>query len=117
METNHIEILPECKQIFIRIEGKIDELVGNTRVINGRYQKHLDESMSYRSKVDMHEKILIENTIYNRQIISAMLGIVVTIIIQVGSFLYLFGGLSKQVDINTERWNKVISAGSHNEVK
>ena len=113
----HTEILPECNQVFIRIEQKIDELVENTRAINGRYQKHLEESIPYRGKVDSHEKTLTENVVYRRQIISALIGIVFTIIVQVGSFLYLFGGISKQVEINTNRWDKFIAVGEHKEVK
>jgi hypothetical protein len=117
MAENHKNILPECEQVFIRLEQKIDELVTNTRAINGRYQKHLEEAMPYRSRVDAHEKTLTENGVYKRQIVSALLGIVITIILQVGSFLYLFGGLSKQVEINTQRWDKLIESGTHNDIK
>ena len=48
----HTEIIPECKQMFIRLEEKIDGLIQRADKVNGRYEKHMDESTLYRKKVD-----------------------------------------------------------------
>ncbi len=67
--TEHKQPLAECMQIFKRIEQKIDSrsshtdellagLIQRADRINGRYEKHINESTDYRRKVDKHEHAL-----------------------------------------------------------
>jgi len=39
----------------------------------------------------------------------SLVGVVLAIVMQVMGFVYLWGGLSKQVDINTQRWDAYIA--------
>ena len=105
----HMEMLPECIQVFKRVEEKIDELVNSTRLINGRYQKHLEEAIPYRSKVDGIEKLQIENGVYKKQVVLSLIGVIFAIILQIVTFAYLWGGLNKQVEVNTGRWERLLS--------
>ena len=52
----HIELLPECKQMYLRVEDKIDNLIERADKINGRYEKHMDEGNYYRNKVERHDE-------------------------------------------------------------
>jgi hypothetical protein len=56
-----------------------------------------------RTSLSNIEKGLAEDAGFKRGIITAFLGIAITIIIQVGAFAYLWGGMAKQVEINTGR--------------
>ena len=47
----HSNLLPECKQIFLRLEEKIDSLINRADKINGRYEKHINESELHRYSV------------------------------------------------------------------
>ena len=54
--------------------------------INGslhEMEKHMDEGVGWRV---------------------ALLGVIITIFIQVGAFLYLWGGLTTVVNVNTKKW-------------
>lgn len=61
------KILPECVQMFKNVEFKLDQLIDRADKINGRYEKHLDSSESYRKLVDQHEYALdlIKNEKFN----------------------------------------------------
>lgn len=52
------EIKGECKQVFRHIEDKLDGILAQLRRYNNRYDKHIDESVAYRDKVNKHELIL-----------------------------------------------------------
>jgi hypothetical protein len=108
-EIHPMEILPECVQMFKRLEDKVDFLVENTNIINGRYQKHIEESYPVRSKVDELDKIQIKNDIYKNQMIGVQIGIIVTIFVQVCAFSYLWGNITKEVQVNTSRWERLLS--------
>jgi len=54
----HQDILPECVQRFDSIAEKLDGLIQRTDRINGRYEKHLEDSVHYRREVDRHEHLL-----------------------------------------------------------
>jgi hypothetical protein len=54
-KMHHDGILPECNQVFIRLEDKIDSLIDRTDKINGRYEKHMEESQIYRHKVTKND--------------------------------------------------------------
>jgi len=112
----HMEMLPECVQVFKRVEEKIDELVSNTRAINGRYQKHLEDAIPYRSKVDEIDKSIIESKLIRRQMMGAFGGIIFAIVAQIVTFAVLWGGLTKQVEINTDRWNRLLNGQEIHEV-
>ena len=52
----HDTLLPECKQMFARLDEKLDNLITRADRINGRYEKHMEESVLYRRFVDRHEQ-------------------------------------------------------------
>jgi len=112
----HMEMLPECIQVFKRVEEKVDEIVQSTRAINGRYQKHLEEAIPYRSKVDEIEKTVIEAKLIRRQMVGAFGGIIFAIVAQIVTFAVLWGSLTKQVEINTDRWNRLLNGQEIHEV-
>lgn len=69
-------MLAECKEVFKRLEAqtkavinhvdesskhtdnKLDGVIKRLDRVNGRYEKHLDESVDYRRAVDEHEILL-----------------------------------------------------------
>lgn len=114
---NHMEMLPECIQVFKRVEEKIDVLIDYNKEINGRYQKHIEESVPFRSKVAEIDREIAKHDVYKNQLTGAMTGIVFAIIVQVVSFSYLWGSINKQVEINTNRWDKLLANDAHAEIK
>ena len=46
---------------------------------------------------------LVEDAGYKRGIITAFIGVFVTIVIQISVFAFLQGGMSKQIEVNTGR--------------
>ncbi|MBM4137343.1 MAG: hypothetical protein FJ241_11005 [Nitrospira sp.] len=45
-----------CKEIFKNINEKLDGLVTRADKINGRYEKHMEESIYYRNRVERHDE-------------------------------------------------------------
>jgi len=58
MAKKHKNILPECIEMFKNVNYKLDQLIERADKINGRYEKHIDESSKYRKSVDRHDHIL-----------------------------------------------------------
>ena len=58
-----------------------------------------------RASLSNIEKGLASDSSFKRGIFTMFVGIVLSIVIQIGAFAYLWGGLNKQVDINTGRLN------------
>ena len=54
----HSQITSECREIFKRVDEKLDALIGRADKINGRYDKHMDEGVSFRAMVMQHEEKL-----------------------------------------------------------
>ena len=52
------------------------------------------------------EKTITESATFKTSMIFALLGIILTVVIQIVIFANLYGGLSKQVEINTARWTQ-----------
>jgi hypothetical protein len=112
--VEHITPLAECTERYKRVEDKIDNinfsirgLVEKSDKINGRYEHHLEEAIPYRSKVDEQERKLLLNESFNRQMVGIQISVVLSILIQIGAFVYLWGGLTKQVEINTGRLSSI----------
>ena len=98
-----IEVLPECVQIFNRIEEKLDNLVTKADKINGRYDEHLAEAIPYRGKVDMHDNKFCQMEAHRRWLIGLQVSTLTIIVLQIVGFVYLWGQLTKTVEINTGR--------------
>jgi hypothetical protein len=49
------KLIPECKEIFRRLDEKMDRLLNYTDKINGRYEKHIEESTPYRIQIERQE--------------------------------------------------------------
>jgi hypothetical protein len=75
----HESLLPECKIMFKQLEDKIDNLIVG---------------------VEKRDK---EHATNGRWIIGLMATIILTIVIQIGVFLFMWGQLTKQVEINSGR--------------
>lgn len=52
----HMGLLPECKQMFLNIDQKLDSLLKHDEKINGRYEKHIDEGVFYRNRIERHDE-------------------------------------------------------------
>lgn len=99
MIDTHKTLLPECREIFIRLEEKIDNLITRADKINGRYEKHIDTSSNYRKQID-------ENTLIIKNLLNIknwLRGVVLTIIIGVLSTAIGWGSLLSSVNNNQEK--------------
>lgn len=105
----HMEPLAECIERYKSICDKLDGVMQRLDKINGRYDAHLTEAVSYRSAVDAHTQRFDQLDGLFRALIGVLISIIFAIILQITTFSFLWGGLSKQVEINTQRWGQVIS--------
>lgn len=103
----HQEPLAECIERYKAICDKLDALVIRFDRINGRYDAHLVESVSYRAAVDAHNKRFDTMENQTRWIIGVLISTTLTIIIQISTFAYLWGQLTKRVEINTDRLSQI----------
>ena len=55
-DMQHFIMLPECLQVFKRIEDKIDVLVKYDEKMNGKYEEHIKDSVYYRNRVERHDE-------------------------------------------------------------
>ena len=78
---------------------------------NSFCSQHLDwaENMAVikQAVIDIKDSIKDGNS-FRRGVVVAIGGIILTIMIQVGTFTFLYGGLYKQVEINTQRWDRLL---------
>lgn len=110
----HDTPLAECIERYKRLEDKIMavlSVVQEVRLeqvkINTRYEKHLEEAIPYRSQVDAHETRFEQNDVHGRWLVGILVSILVTIFLQIGTFVYLWGRITKQVEINTVRMTSI----------
>lgn len=75
----HMEMVVSVTRIIERIDS-LDQKVSMT---NANMEKHIEQGEKWRL---------------------AIVGVIFAIFCQIGTFLYLWGGLIKQVQINTDRW-------------
>ena len=92
-------ILPVCVEIFKRLEGKIDVLLEQTNKLNDKFQ----EVAELRAMVHSHEEKFAQLDVHRRWAIGMQVSTIVIIAVQIGSFLFLWGSLNKQVAVNTDR--------------
>lgn len=98
----HDRMLEQCQEVFKGIEFKLDTLIEHDDKINGRYEKHLDESKIYRENVVKHEQQL-------KDICSLKQwwqGAIITIFLGILSLAVIWGGLLVRV-AHLERQNKI----------
>lgn len=106
-----VDKLPyECREILVglgrdimEIKVKALEISDRQKVINGRYDKHIEESADYRIKIERHDQILEEIKELKRW----WWGAIITMALSLLSVAVIWGGLIKQVNINTERLNNL----------
>jgi hypothetical protein len=55
------------------------------------------------------EKSITMNATFKMSMFTSLLGIAIALIVQIVVFSYLYGGLVKQVEINTHRWENLDS--------
>ena len=70
-----------CREIFRNIEKQLNFLVDADKERNGRYDKHVTESIEYRTKIDRCDEQLKDIKLLHREIRLWCLGLLVTIII------------------------------------
>jgi len=75
-----------------------------------QYDEHLKESIPVRDSLKTMESCVgwltkrldaIENSALSIKL--SLIGVVIAILMQIGGFIYLWGGLNKQVDTNNKR--------------
>ncbi len=103
------EMLLECEQIFKRLEGKIDDLIIRDEKRNCKYDKHVEESASYRETVIRHDEIL-KNICSLKQ---WWFGAILTIIISLLSLAVIWGGLLVRVSNLEKQRNGYYSGMSY----
>ena len=103
MHPMHFEPLAECVERNKYILEKLSGLVDRFDRINGRYDTHLVESITYRTAVDMHTKRFDSSEKQTQWIIGLMAGVLTTMVMQVVTFAFLWGSLTKRVEVNTDR--------------
>jgi hypothetical protein len=106
----HMEPLAQCIERYNAIVEKLDGLVDRFDKINGRYDSHLVESVAYRAAVDAHTKRFDTAEDQTRWIIGVMVSIIMTIIIQISTFAFLWGQLTKRVEVNTYHLDMIDSS-------
>ena len=116
MNPMHTQPLAECVERYNHIVDKLDGLIQRLDKINGRYEKHLDEAIPYRGKVDEHTEKFTRMDTNGRWAMGIQISTVIAIVVQVVTFAFLWGSLTKQVEINTHRWEQLIETGTHKEV-
>lgn len=100
-KRKHETMLPECVEIFRRIEEKVDSLIQRADKINGRYEKHLEESVGRIAQIERHDeslKNLIGIKVWGR-------GLLTTIAIGAVSSILGYGMLMNQVRIDSVKIN------------
>jgi hypothetical protein len=107
--VTHQTPLAECVERYNNIVDKLEGLILRLDKMNGRYDTHLVEAISYRATVDVHTKKFDEMTAHRRWLIGIQISTISMIAVQIVTFAYLWGSLNKQVEINTKRWDKVIA--------
>jgi hypothetical protein len=53
------------------------------------------------------EKTLVQSSTFKTAIVTSLIGVLVTLIIQIATFAYLYGQAQNQIKVNTERLNKL----------
>lgn len=105
----HLVPLAECVERYHSVIDKMDCLIQRFDKINGKYDSHLIEAVSYRAAVDAHTKRFDAMQDQTRWMIGLMISIVLTIIAQIVTFSFLWGQWTKRVEINTERLGRIES--------
>jgi hypothetical protein len=103
----HMEPLAQCIERYNSICEKLDSVVERLDKINGRYDSHLIESVAYRATVDAHTKRFDTAQDQTRWIIGLLVSTLITIVIQICTFAFLWGQLTKRVEINTDRLSQI----------
>ncbi len=106
-----VDNLPfECREILIglgrdimEIKAKTSEIAIRQKEINGKYDKHIEESINYRIKIEQHDLIIDEMNSLKR----LWWGAIITMVASLLSIAVMWGGLIKQVSVNTGRLNDI----------
>lgn len=102
----HNDILPECADRLGRVESKVDTLIENTNKINGRYDKHLEESQVYRQKVIVNEENIKSVKGTKALVITNLIALIVASL----SLAFYFGKQVQRIE-NIEK-NQLVNMGS-----
>jgi hypothetical protein len=109
----HESPLAECIERYKRIDEKLDMVISRLDKVNGRYEKHMDDSINRVAMLESHDSILKDYV----SIKAWIRGLTFTMVLVLFSGAVAWGMLKNQVDVNTERWNKIIESGTHQELQ
>jgi hypothetical protein len=98
-EKHSTMILPVCLEIFKRIEDKVDLLINQTEKIHDKFS----EITELRQAVKEHEKKFSQLDVHRRWAIGIEISTITIIAIQIVGFVYLWGNLTKTVEVNSGR--------------
>jgi hypothetical protein len=96
---DHENVILLHENILKNIEEKLDILMKKDNEREDRFDKHILESLVYRGRVESHDKTLTEMGALKYW----LLGTIVTILGAVMIGLITWGGLTKQIEVNTLR--------------
>ena len=89
--SEHIQLIKEIDKGNANIEVIKEKIIGVDNRINGSIddiKKHIEHGQAWRF---------------------AIVGVFMTIVIQIGTFVYLWGGMTEIVKKNTDQiWNKIV---------
>jgi len=97
----HMQPLAECLERNKAIFDKLDTLILRLDKMNGRYDSHLIESVTYRTVVGAHTKRFDAAEKQTQWIIGLMVSMLFTIVLQVCTFAFLWGQLTQRVAVDT----------------
>ena len=99
--------LAECLERYKRFDEKIDtvnellcNLIANTEKNNGKFEKHILESVDRIAQIERHE-VMLEDLMGIKGWIRVS---VLTVVGSIVAFAILWGSLIRQVEINTHKW-------------
>jgi len=99
----HEQPLAECMERHKSMCDKLDNLIYRLDKMNGRYDDHLKEAIPYRAAVDSHTKKFDQIENQTRWVVGTLVSVILSMLIQISTFAFLWGQLTKRVEINTER--------------
>ena len=84
-----------------------EERRSNTREFCQQHIPMTNDITFIKTSLANIEKAITQGITFKTAMVGSMVGIVVLFIVQIGGFLFLYGKLTNQVDVNTLRLNKL----------
>ena len=105
----HNKPLAECIERYKAVCERLEVVLDHLDKMNGRYDNHLLESVTYRAAVDAHTKRFDSSEKQTQWFIGVLLSMITVIVVQISTFAFLWGQMTKRVEVNTKRLDIVES--------